>query len=111
MSTQRAEQPAIQAQTASRLDVELVYARPESVWRHALQLASDSTVQDALELSGFFQQFPDYSTNTVRVGIYGQSCALDRQVKHNDRIEIYRELTFDPMESRRRRARHRQQAK
>lgn len=88
-----------------------MYARPEFVWRHALQLAPDSSVQDALELSGFFQQFPDYSIDTVRVGIYGQSCALDRQLKHNDRIEIYRALTFDPMESRRRRAQHRQHAK
>lgn len=96
---------------AALIDVELVYARPESVWRHTLRLVSHSTVRDALELSGFFDQFRDYRIDTVTVGIYGQMCALDRKLKHDDRIEVYRELVFDPMESRRRRAKHRQNKK
>ena len=83
-------------------------ARPDSVWRHALQLAQHSTVGEALALSGFFNRFPEYSEASVQVGIFGKACALDHQLVHNDRLEIYRELVFDPMESRRRRAQHRQ---
>src|SRR5690554_5416497 len=102
MSTSTADSATGLTGTRVWIDVELVYARPESVWRHTLQLAPHSTVQDALELSDFFEQFRDYCIDTVRVGIYGQSCPLNRPLQQDDRIEIYRELDFDPMESRRR---------
>ncbi len=92
-------------------DIEIVYAAPESIWRHSVQLPTGSTVHDALRASHFFDLFPAYSAETVQIGIYGQECALDRVLMHNDRIEIYRPLVFDPMESRRRRAQHRQRAK
>lgn len=93
------------------IDVELVYATPEAVWRCALRLAEPGSVADALVTSPFFAQFPEYSLDTVQVGVYGQQCSLDRELMHNDRIEIYRPLIFDPMESRRRRAQHRQRTR
>jgi len=91
-----------------QIDVEIVYAKPETIWRRNLQLAAGTVVRDALTYSGFFEQFSDYSVDTVQVGIYGQACSLDRPLVCGDRIEVYRPLVFDPMESRRRRAQHRQ---
>lgn len=73
-----------------------------------MQLTSGATVQQALTQSGFFSEYPDFQPTTIKVGIYGQQCTLDRVLHDKDRIEIYRPLVFDPMESRRRRARHRQ---
>lgn len=93
------------------IDISIVYAKPEAIWCRNLQIADGTTVRDALTDSGFFDQFPDCSIETIRVGIYGQLCALERTLAHGDRVELYRPLVFDPMESRRRRARHRQRTR
>jgi hypothetical protein len=41
---------------------------------------------------------------SLNVGIFSIPCALDREVKQGDRIEIYRPLRHDPKEARRIRA-------
>src|SRR3546814_10501406 len=51
--------------------------------------------------------FPSTWCFRSKVGVYGQECTLDRVLTDGDRVEIYRPLVFDPMESRRRRALHR----
>jgi len=96
------------AHSSAVIHVQIVYAQPLEIWMRDLRLARDSTVDDAIQRSHFLDIFPEYSIHTIQVGIYGQPCALTRQLTDNDRIEIYRPLVFDPMESRRRRARHRQ---
>lgn len=108
MSIPTAEETNRQTDVDGLIRVEIIYARPEGVWRRQLQIAASSTVQQALVLSRFFDEFPDWNSETVQVGIYGQQCTLDRVLNNHDRIEIYRPLVFDPMESRRRRALHRQ---
>lgn len=90
------------------LTVQVVFALPTRIWRVDLHLAAGTTVAQALQASGYAQQFPQYAAEQLRVGIFGQECGLDRQLAQGDRLEIYRPLAFDPMESRRRRARHRQ---
>lgn len=99
---------SIQASIPRQIDIELVYARPDKLWRLDLRIAAHSTVRDAIVSSGFLDQFPDVHIDTVKCGIYGQQCGLDRTLNPGDRIEVYRPLIFDPMESRRRRAQHRQ---
>lgn len=110
MSTPIAEQTNPPPTTDGLIQVDIIYARPEVVWKRQLQVSASSTVQQALVLSRFFDEFPGWTIDTIQVGIYGQKCALDRILNNNDRIEIYRPLVFDPMESRRRRALHRQRA-
>ena len=92
---------------ASNIHVDVVYAQPESVWRVGLSLEEGSTVEQAMVISQFRQHFPNYPHAALKVGVYGRVCALDRVLADGDRIEIYRPLVFDPMESRRRRAIHR----
>lgn len=92
---------------AQHLIIQVVYARPESIWRRELLMDAGSTVMDAVRASGFIDAFPDVSSKDLNVGIYGQQCDASRQLSDHDRVEIYRRLVFDPMESRRRRAKHR----
>jgi putative ubiquitin-RnfH superfamily antitoxin RatB of RatAB toxin-antitoxin module len=42
--------------------------------------------------------------------VYGERCDARRVLREDDRVELYRPLVFDPLESRRRRAAHRQDA-
>jgi putative ubiquitin-RnfH superfamily antitoxin RatB of RatAB toxin-antitoxin module len=86
--------------------VRLVYARPGLVWRRKLRLPAGATVGDALEAGGFTEQVPGRE-GSVSYGIFGQACRADHVLADGDRVEIYRPLVFDPMESRRRRAAHR----
>ncbi len=44
------------------------------------------------------------------MGVYGERCDARRVLCENDRVELYRPLVSDPLESRRRRAAHRQDA-
>lgn len=93
------------------LRIEVVYALPDEVWKRTLELPPGSTVRDAIVRSKVLQAHPSLSLDDLAVGVYGQSCALDRLVQDDDRIEIYRPLVFDPMVSRRRRALHKMQQK
>lgn len=90
-----------------RLSVHVVYAQAHDVWQVTLELPQGATVAQALEVSRFAASFPSYPGDAPVVGVFGQTCSLDRILADGDRIEIYRPLTFDPMESRHRRALHR----
>ena len=93
---------------AGALTVHVVYAQPDSVWEVQLRLPTPSRVQDAIDASRFVSVFPNYPLKEIALGVYGQVCTTQRLLANGDRIEIYRPLSFDPMESRRRRAEHRE---
>lgn len=95
-------------QSENVIRVQVVYAEPDSVWQVDLHLTGGATVAQALEASQFAGRVPGYPQEALVVGIYGQACDLGRLLADGDRIEIYRPLVFDPMESRHRRALHRQ---
>ncbi|MEO9121716.1 MAG: RnfH family protein, partial [Burkholderiaceae bacterium] len=92
------------------LTIQVIYAEPARVWRKTVQLALGSTVAQAIALSQFAQDNPAYPHDDLNVGIFGRSCSTDRFLIDGDRVEIYRPLVFDPMESRRRRTIHRKAA-
>ncbi|MEI2418302.1 RnfH family protein [Orrella sp. JC864] len=83
------------------------HALPDRVWQVQAELPAGADVAQALRTSGFAQAFPGLDPWACGVGIYGKPCQPDTPVREHDRIEIYRPLDFDPMESRRRRAAHR----
>lgn len=90
----------------------LIYAHsPEVVWQHVLEPTEGMTVEQAIESSGFEAQYPDVDWRAGGVGIFGKRVKPDDRLKPGDRLEIYRTLVFDPKESRRRRALHRQRQK
>ena len=78
------------------------------VWQQVVKTSSQLTVEQAIRLSGFAGQHPDIDWQAGGVGIFGKRVQPSDLVFEGDRIEIYRGLVFDPKESRRRRALHRQ---
>ena len=61
------------------------------------------TVANALEQSGFLDRFPVLIDGPV--GIFSRAVSRDVGVQPGDRVELYRPLRVDPMETRRQRAR------
>ncbi|MGL6030472.1 MAG: RnfH family protein [Legionella sp.] len=85
------------------LKVDVVYVPGDQSPVHlTLQLEAGTTVAQALERSGIYARCPE--ARTCAVGIYAQVVPLDKLVREGDRIELYRPLTRDPKERRRKRA-------
>ncbi|WP_254926110.1 RnfH family protein [Bordetella genomosp. 11] len=89
------------------LTVWVYYAHPRQAWSRRLQLPAGATVGDAVAACGFAQAFPDIDPWATGVGVFGRIVPASRPLVDGDRVEIYRALVFDPMDSRRRRAAHR----
>lgn len=87
----------------------LVYAAsPTECWQQSLHVPCSSTVAHAIEASDLKSTYPALDWRRGGVGIFGIKVSADTQLRAGDRVEIYRALQFDPKESRRRRALHRQ---
>lgn len=89
------------------IEVEVVYALPEKQWCRRIAVPCGTTVRDAIERSGLLAEHPGIDAANLMVGIWNHRCSLDSTVRAQDRIEVYRPLTADPKEARRRRARNR----
>ncbi|CDM24459.1 RnfH family protein [Castellaniella defragrans] len=90
--------------------VHIAFAAPTRLWRRTLDVPEGTTVGQALALSGFAEEFPEFTDHPPAMGVYGERCDARRVLREDDRVELYRPLVFDPLESRRRRAAHRQDA-
>lgn len=88
--------------------VEVIYACPAQVWCKPLDLPTGATAWQAVAASGVLQAHPELKSAELKLGIFGRICVPHQVLQPGDRVEIYRPLVFDPMESRRRRQRHRQ---
>jgi len=82
----------------------VVYARPEVQRLEYLPYRPGMRVIDAIEQSGILAEFVEIDLARNPVGIFGRRCSLERPLHPGDRVEIYRPLTIDPKEARRRRA-------
>lgn len=68
-----------------------------------LTLPTGATVADALTASGLAQRHPEFALDQLPVGVWGVLCAPQALLREADRVELYRALTVDPKEARRRR--------
>jgi putative ubiquitin-RnfH superfamily antitoxin RatB of RatAB toxin-antitoxin module len=82
--------------------VEVVFALPLAQEVATVDVPAGATVRDAIECSGLLERHA--AIDLARVGIWGRRCRLEDAVREGDRIELYRPLTADPKEVRRRRA-------
>ena len=89
--------------SAAAVSVQVCIALPARQILVDLQLSPQTTLLDAIHLSRIMEQAPEVTLESCRIGIYGKIKAPDTLVKEGDRIEVYRPLTADPKESRRRR--------
>jgi len=84
------------------LRVEVAYALPERQWLLTVELSAGASAADAVHASGLCGLAE--LAQPLEVGVFGRRCAADTPLLDGDRVEVYRPLSFDPMESRRRRA-------
>ncbi len=78
------------------MNVGVVYAKAtKQIWLQ-LEVPEGSTVQQAIEISGLLQQFPEINLSKQKVGIFGKLTKLDSVIEEGQRIEIYRPIIADP---------------
>lgn len=91
--------------TSPALHVEVLYALPNHAYLIPLTLPPGATIETALHASGLLQQYPDIRPGeTHQTGIYGKRAPLATPLRDRDRVELYRPLTADPKNVRRKRA-------
>ena len=86
----------------TQLRIEVVYALPHTQQRILLELPPGSTVRDALRASHLLHGVP--KMEIAHVGVWGRAVTPDTGLCDRDRVEVYRPLTADPKEVRRKRA-------
>jgi putative ubiquitin-RnfH superfamily antitoxin RatB of RatAB toxin-antitoxin module len=89
------------------LKIQVCYALPEDSFIAELSLPEGATLAQAVRESGVLQRFPSIDLDTQKLGIFGKIRPPDTLLREGDRVEMYRPLQADPMETRRRRAKHR----
>lgn len=87
-----------------KIDIEVVYALPARQTLLKQQVATGTTVVDAIRASGILDKYPEIDLATSKLGIFGKLIKPDTVLREKDRIEIYRPLIADPKEVRRKRA-------
>ncbi|SFS13160.1 hypothetical protein SAMN05216570_2796 [Dyella sp. OK004] len=87
-----------------RIAIEVVYAEPGRQWLHQVSLPAGSTVMQAIEASGIAAAVQGLQIDPARLGVFSRKAGPDDVLSNGDRVEIYRPLTLDPKEARRRRA-------
>jgi len=86
------------------INVEVVYALSDEQTLLKRQVASGTTVADAIQFCGILEKYPEIDLKVNKLGIFGKLTKPDTVLREKDRIEIYRPLIADPKEVRRKRA-------
>ena len=108
--------------SADLIDIEFALALPARQWLFQLSVANGSTASeaaalglakitaelDAQETQAMMALMPanPWQGETWPLGIFSKPCAANHCLKPGDRVELYRPLQVDPMQSRRSRAKH-----
>ena len=91
---------------APLIRIRVCYALPEQAFVHDVSLPVGATLQQAVEASGLLQRYPGIDLGQHKLGVFGKVKPSDATLRDGDRVEVYRPLQADPMETRRRRAKH-----
>ncbi|CAG7857862.1 hypothetical protein MCAMS1_02838 [biofilm metagenome] len=86
------------------VEIEVAYAKPEEQVIVNLTVPKNTTVEQAIQLSGLLSRFPEINPSTLKAGIFSLICKPDQLLRNGDRVEIYRPLIHDPKVARRIRA-------
>ena len=80
----------------------VAYASPEQQFHIAVRFNEGMTAQQAIDASGLADQvsLPD----VLHLGVFGNKIEADTPIQAGDRVEIYRALTINPKDIRRKRA-------
>lgn len=86
-----------------KINIEVAYADATMQRIVHVVLEEGCTIEQAIDRSGILILFPDIDLMHQKVGIFSKQKKLTDRVKEGDRIEIYRPLTLDPKEARKKR--------
>ncbi len=84
--------------------VQVIYALPGAQEAVEVELEEGAPVVEAIIASGIPVRHPEIDLKTQRIGVWGRRVTLATGVRDRDRVEIYRALSADPKQARRRRA-------
>jgi putative ubiquitin-RnfH superfamily antitoxin RatB of RatAB toxin-antitoxin module len=85
------------------MNVGVCYAESDRQSWLRLEVPDNSTIEQAIQLSGLLTRYPEIDLSKQKVGIFGKLAKLDTVVQEGDRVEIYRQITVDPAMVKRRR--------
>jgi putative ubiquitin-RnfH superfamily antitoxin RatB of RatAB toxin-antitoxin module len=86
------------------LRIEVVHCpAPGQVDQTRLDLPAGSSIADAVRASGVVERHGMDARALPTLGVWGRIAAPQTLLRDRDRVEVYRALTIDPMEARRRR--------
>ena len=77
---------------------------PGSAFEVEVELTGPATAWDAVRASGVLERWPELAAAPPSIGVWGRATSADAAIGDGDRVELYRPLTLDPQEARRRRA-------
>ena len=83
------------------INVEVVFATPESQRLCAIAVKDGTTVREAIAASGLESVFTAFDFDSAAIGVWGHEVTGDHVLRDGDRVEIYRPLELDPREARR----------
>ena len=84
-----------------RLAIEVVFALPARQELISLTVEPGTTVAMAIRQSAIGDLFPEEDLANYQAGIWGKPVGRDHPLKDGDRLELYRPLSMDPREARR----------
>ena len=84
--------------------VEVAYALPNQQVILPVKVPTGTNAEAAIHASGLLAKFPEIDLAVNKIGIFVKLTKLETELRHLDRIEIYRPLIADPKEVRRQRA-------
>jgi putative ubiquitin-RnfH superfamily antitoxin RatB of RatAB toxin-antitoxin module len=87
-----------------QIEIEVVYALPHEQIMRQLHVPAGTMARQAVELSGISGMFPEIDLSQSRLGIFGKLVKPETILRDRDRVEVYRPLSIDPKEARRKRA-------
>ncbi len=88
----------------NNITVEVAYALPYQQLIIPVQVAPETTAEQAILASGIIKKFPEIDLSKNQIGIFGKLARLETVLISMDRVEIYRPLIADPKEVRKQRA-------
>lgn len=87
-----------------QIEIEVVYALPHEQILRQLHVPAGTMARQAVELSGISGMLPEIDLSQNKLGIFGKLVKPETILRDRDRVEIYRPLSVDPKEARRKRA-------
>ncbi|MGB7755986.1 MAG: RnfH family protein [Salinisphaera sp.] len=85
--------------------IEVVFAMPRRCWRETLSVPAEATASAVASASGLDEVCrQETGQSPAGYGVHGRKISAEEVIGEGQRLELYRPLTADPRERRRRRA-------